>query len=80
MSKFQNWQTNNKTIRNNLNYGLTYRKNGNYDKITLYNEKLYRNNMKLKKKNLDINNSNIKINTSLRKLIFTKSISNSNAA
>ena len=80
VSKFQNWQTNNKTIRNNLNYGLTYRKNGNYDKITLYNEKLYRNNMKLKKKNLDINNSNIKINTSLRKLIFTKSISNSNAA
>lgn len=80
VSKFQNWQTNNKTIRNNLNYGLTYRKNGNYDKISLCNEKLYKNNIKLKKKNLDINNSNIRINTSLRKLIITKSISNSNVA
>ena len=84
MSKFQNWETNNKTIRNNrrnlYNTGLTYRKNSNIDRISLMKEKAYKKNIKLKKKFFDINSSNNKINTSLRKLIFTKSVSNSNAS
>ena len=84
MSKFQNWETNNKNVRNNKKglyiTGLTYRKNNNINKISLIHEKLNKKNIKLKKNNFDINCSNNKINTSLRKLIFTKSISSSNVS
>ena len=71
----------NKTIINkDPNAVLTYRKNSNFNRISLFHEKLNKNSNKLKKKQVDLNNNSNKINSSLRNFIFNKCISNSNVS
>jgi hypothetical protein len=58
---------------------MTYRKNNNFNRISLFHEKMSKNHSKSKKKQIDLNNNN-KMNSSLSKFSFNKCLSNSNVS
>ena len=71
-------KNNDKTILDQQhNVIMTYRKNNNLNRISLFREKMSKNHSKSKKKQIDLNNNN-KMNSSLSKFSINKCLSNSN--